>query len=670
MKIETKIRKLLKLDLNGLTPLELQEIKEILKFMLKEKSFILSNSFKNDSDRVPAMFLVTQHQPNFSNESVYDEFVCKVVYVPSVLARCINERGIISFFGFTGCDLDTVVKCNCHNMDISINTFGESNSLRLVKLGLNDLHKIFGVGNTNLANTLIIINGITFETLTFVLLSHGIKLHGGSHSRRHLLQPLELKLAFSVKDLQEYAEYYIQSFIDPDTKSSHELELINESRFKSLRGKINNNYYDSDALKMFLNPEFQDLVLKFKKMLKIAFKCKFSRDVLYTLFLRNYSLDLNGDELTMVLNQKGIDFFNKLLNEVEKRDIGNNKATPEAIVKRGFHTLSHSRSYSSIVPYKLDTDLAKIRPEKILFFNTIKTILQDNDLSTYEAQRGIETQWNNFVLREYEDNQYLVSRNFTFFVKKMEIVKDTLNILENTNFTKRKFPSVYMYLNDIKLIIVTYAVAIYGVNMRLGYNNICSLIGRKVIFKIYCDHIQSKHSKKTEKIEVSIEEFRNSIDFDNTDYIKLGSFLLDLLMTYPVNLFEKSFKDGMYEMAKLEFNETNLDLIRDNIFIDPNSLPMIHEPSKWSDTEYGGYISNKVLKGGLITGSHYHGHSMENRTNIYNAINKMSSIKFNFNKSLLEYFKNEGSFLLNSIFTEEMTKSENLCKIKKYIFLF
>ena len=49
-------------------------------------------------------------------------------------------------------------------------------------------------------------------------------------------------------------------------------------------------------------------MLKFKQLLKIAYNCRFSRDVLYTLFLRNYSLDLNGDELKMVLNQNGIDF--------------------------------------------------------------------------------------------------------------------------------------------------------------------------------------------------------------------------------------------------------------------------------------------------------------------------------------------------------------------------
>lgn len=401
-KIETKVRNLGKLNLNGVTPLELQELKEILKFLLKEKSFNIINKFKKDEDRMPAMFLMIQHPTNSKNEIVNEEFICKVVYVPSVITKCINNNCIISFFGFMGGDLNTVVKCHFRNMDISINTFGESNSLRFVNLGINDLHKIFGVGNTNLANTLIIINGLTFEALTFILLSHGIKLHGGSHTRRHLLKPLELKLAFAVKELSGYVDYYVQWFIEPDTTDFFEREVINESRLKSLKGKIYNNYYNSDTYKMSLNPEFQNLISKFKQMLKIAYRSTFSRDILYTIFLRNYSLDILDHDLAMVLNQKGIDNLQKLLNEVEKRDTGysdtasicnNSKVYTKAIGKRGIHTLSNRRYYSSIIP-SMNTGLAKakINPEKLLFFNAIKAILQNSNLSTYEAQREIETQ--------------------------------------------------------------------------------------------------------------------------------------------------------------------------------------------------------------------------------------------------------------------------------------
>lgn len=47
---------------------------------------------------------------------------------------------------------------------------------------------------------------------------------------------------------------------------------------------------------------------------------------------------------------------------------------------------------------------------------------------------------------------------------------------------------------------------------------------------------------------------------------------------------------------------------------------------------------------------------MENRDNLYKAVNNMSSIKFGFNKDLIEYLSNEGYYLLK----EELTESESL----------
>ena len=84
-KIETKVRNLGKLNLNGVTPLELQELKEILKFLLKEKSFNIINKFKKDEDRMPAMFLMIQHPTNSKNEIVNEEFICKVAKMVKML---------------------------------------------------------------------------------------------------------------------------------------------------------------------------------------------------------------------------------------------------------------------------------------------------------------------------------------------------------------------------------------------------------------------------------------------------------------------------------------------------------------------------------------------------------------------------------------------------------
>lgn len=74
---------------------------------------------------------------------------------------------------------------------------------------------------------------------------------------------------------------------------------------------------------------------------------------------------------------------------------------------------------------------------------------------------------------------------------------------------------------------------------------------------------------------------------------------------------------------------------------------MVIEPHKWGDGLFGGTLTNQTQKIDLITGSILkHGHKMENRTNLYNAINNMSKIKFGINNCLLKFLENEGSYLL------------------------
>jgi DNA-directed RNA polymerase len=157
-------------------------------------------------------------------------------------------------------------------------------------------------------------------------------------------------------------------------------------------------------------------------------------------------------------------------------------------------------------------------------------------------------------------------------------------------------------------------------------------------------------------------EFKEQINLTDMEIIKLGNFFLDILCRFPSDMFEKIFEegsnDGSYQgIAKLGFNHESIEAIRSNIVIEPASLPMLIEPIKWSETVYGGNILNKDLKQDLLTVSTYHGHKTENRNNLFKAINNMSSVKFGFNNSLINYLENEGSFLLVN---DEKTKSEQL----------
>ncbi len=79
---------------------------------------------------------------------------------------------------------------------------------------------------------------------------------------------------------------------------------------------------------------------------------------------------------------------------------------------------------------------------------------------------------------------------------------------------------------------------------------------------------------------------------------------------------------------------------------------------------------NEEHQEGIITGNYgMIVNSIENKDNIYKAINKMSKIKFNFNNSLFEYLMNDGKFLLvKHLSNINITKSEIL-QIKTQLLL-
>ena len=130
--------------------------------------------------------------------------------------------------------------------------------------------------------------------------------------------------------------------------------------------------------------------------------------------------------------------------------------------------------------------------------------------------------------------------------------------------------------------------------MKLGYNNICSIIGRKVIFQIFLGYLKNNNkflniitgNNLIELIQFynseskSIDLFLSSIKFQNIDYIKLGNFLLETLMAYPVTLFEKTFDEEVSEVAKLKISEGNFEAIKSNFIVDPASLPMLTPPTR------------------------------------------------------------------------------------------
>jgi hypothetical protein len=244
----------------------------------------------------------------------------------------------------------------------------------------------------------------------------------------------------------------------------------------------------------------------------------------------------------------------------------------------------------------------------------------------------------------------------------------------------------------MEILMLTFDVCISCVLKEIKYSYSCFELGRKIIKYIFLtkklkDLPELELELNTENLlkyyknttELNIEKilikqnYLNTIEFSKVinfefekDYILLGDFFMQLLIAFPANIFERDFNklDGYYqkEPAHLVVNSDYLDEIKKNITIDPASLPMVCEPLKWSDTNFGEYLTNKTEKIKLILGAKTHGHFMHNKINLYNAINTMSSVKFMVNDMFLNYLENEGNYLLD-ISKDDFTASEELQRI-------
>ena len=190
-----------------------------------------------------------------------------------------------------------------------------------IEVGINDFPNLLHYDNEVLSHHLFIFNGITYEALSFLLASYSIRLHGGSHKRRHLIQPLELNLIDQVRNILDYIKKYVEDTISiPTIRMSYNDEILARSvRLKDFRFVIREFYLVSDGLKMYHNTEYMELMTIYKKLFKLWFNFRNSRDILELMVLSQYKLTVKIGELVLEKQEFTKDFENKLLTDVEER---------------------------------------------------------------------------------------------------------------------------------------------------------------------------------------------------------------------------------------------------------------------------------------------------------------------------------------------------------------
>jgi DNA-directed RNA polymerase len=206
-------------------------------------------------------------------------------------------------------------------------------------------------------------------------------------------------------------------------------------------------------------------------------------------------------------------------------------------------------------------------------------------------------------------------------------------------------------------LIITLSISISLCN-RISYNNLAKKIGNDILYRIYQKEYFNKKNKSDfkfkseEKMTIeTLDDLKTAVTSDNI--IKLGDLFLTVLQRFPHNLFEREILKNSYytgEAFKLVINTEFLEIIKQNIIINPNTLPMLCQPVKWYENVYGGYLTNSSRRLDIITGLGEISHKVENKNSIYKAVNFLNSIKFSINKNLLNYLlSHEGSYILDIV---------------------
>jgi hypothetical protein len=343
--------------------------------------------------------------------------------------------------------------------------------------------------------------------------------------------------------------------------------------------------------------------------------------------------DTSVNHKTYINNSKN---FNPLFKSLIE---GENKSN-----KKNFHTYRKLKNNNNLYTLNNKLEDEKIPLRITEYLQGIKQILDDNKTDKIHSQRKIENLWIDILKDDLQKNKaanLIRGKSVDIFSK----IHDYLISYKNGGYLKRKFPSIYLELVDIKFIYLTFSVLL-GYYNKSNKTNLASTLGDYILWVLYKDYL-NKERLNSKDITLNLKEYKIKIGMKDKS-IKLGVFFIDLFSDEPLEIFVNVF-DTYNDIMTLNINPEYIKTVVDNIIIHPSTLPMICKPVKWSDKIFGGFLENSDLQKPIITGSTYHGHRINNLKKLYNAINYLNNIQFSINTSLFDYITNEGKFLIENI---------------------
>lgn len=267
-----------------------------------------------------------------------------------------------------------------------------------------------------------------------------------------------------------------------------------------------------------------------------------------------------------------------------------------------------------------------------------------------DIQFKIETEWVDKIKEKINEPNLLNHKLTTIIYKAFE----SLEIFsKNKKQIHKNFPTLEDSIINIDSIIISFSklmTYLGNKKTKTGYNYLSGIIGKSII-----SHIFYKNEIQNNENSSYLEDYNTWLKKNNIDDIKfvlLGDILIERFIDIEMVTRTYNIED---EKSYLDLNKTYIEDLANTLIISPPSLPMVCKPNVWSDEKFGGFLKNRYQKREIITGSTFkHGHKIENREKLYNAINYLNKIRFGVNNEFLNYLNNNGKFLIDYLISEEL----------------
>jgi hypothetical protein len=577
-----------------------------------------------------------------------------------------------------------------------------------------------------------------WTTITAAFAGVGVDIIGGSNPKRHLLSPnhhrlsqflycLYGKRATTIISESFHRKEGIEKLLDWQTKDAENQIKEYRDSFEKKSGKDEGTVtlWDHDDSKTnrinFKNPELNELIesnnIKSKsKLVSVLFdyygKAEGGEengndlnseipDILFSSFshsepsgsnnYQNQILDKKANVAERCSKRKIHTSAIKMNGSINRKEVPDLIESPQPVST--IDSISSDKltgASNPLVTLKNISSSNKKNSITSCYLNIIDKIISeiDNEDETkrHEVQRRFENYWIELIEEKLKDEQFLINRhqNKLFYVIKQ--ARDTLNIMSEQNYLKKKFPKLHLNLNEIDYLILTFSLCV-TLYSRLSYNSLVLRVGEEIIYLIYKKEILNKNKKFTSSPEntgfllsedvestsftgPSYNDYKNSLEIENVDIIKIGDFFISIFQQFPHDIFNRKILDNSFythEPYTLEINKEYLEDLKSNLIINPNTLPMLCLPNKWSESEYGGYLINKDRGVDIITSIDKVKHKVENKDSIYRAVNFLNSIKFCVNTDLLNYLLSpEGAYILDNVRADDELQRQLTLKIATF----